>query len=113
MSAGFLSAERHGPHIKFTVQLPEGHDHFALEILRTRHDEHGNPYLEWQPLGEGFVEGDTEFHMAKAEDPEFPDLVKPLPEGRYRALAYRRACWPGTQVRVLETSGEYTNEVTV
>lgn len=101
---GILSAERDGPHVKFTMQLPEGYDHFRVERLTTVAGR-----SEWVPIHSGvhgFIEGDTDHEMAADDE---PDRLGPR---TYRAVAHRRIEM-GSRVKVLETHSQYTNAVTV
>lgn len=121
MAAGSLRAERVGPHIRFTVVLPEGHDHVLVE----RHDgvDPKTGEAVWTPINGGHamyargVDGVAEtWHRSVAPSavPELTDSELPeLPPGKYRALAFQRYFRKGTQVRLLRSADAYMSLVTV
>lgn len=115
MSAGYLIAERDGPHVKLTMQIPEGHDHFEVELLTTT-VVNGQQVQTWEPIhagGDQYVNGNTTWERAKhPTDSEMPP--QPLDGPRtYRALAYRRFYPAGARVRCVSSAPRYTDAVTV
>lgn len=117
MSVGTLTAERDGPHIKFTIDYADpDFDHFMVERFEGyRIDEIGNQVEVWTPIRGGaakYVCGDTTHERSR----EYDEDEEPVPlQGprTYRALVYRRVQDPGTQVRVLHTEGIYSAPVTI
>jgi hypothetical protein len=116
--SGVLTAERDGPHIKLTMQFPDGYDHaFMVERYEgVQVNDDGVEEEVWTPIHTGtakFVQGDVDYEMAR--QPDAPDLPpQPLPGPRtYRALAYRHAETSPSGVRVLHTEGNYTDPITI
>jgi hypothetical protein len=124
MNVGVLTAERDGPDIKFTMQLPDAHDHFMVERFDKIEVADGGERIEvWKPIHPGTrkwvncgvdaVGVDFE-RAARIDDLGRPiDNPDPVPGGRFRAMALYQFTEPGTQVRHLATDGVYTGIVTV
>lgn len=114
---GGLTAEREGPHVRLTMSFPDTHDHaFMVERFDGMgEDADGNPVEVWTPIHNGtskFVQGETDYELARPPDTLDGDWV-PLPSPRtYRALAYRNA-EPDSRVLILHTEGVYTEPVSI
>lgn len=110
MTAGILSAEQDGPHVKFTMEYPDHADHcFTLEHFEGKtYDEFGNEVEVWaavHPYEEKYIQSATGWHLAEGSG-----LIDKPPKprsGRYRALTYRLAETSVSGVPILHTCGCY------
>lgn len=109
MTAGILTAEQDGPHVRFEMQYPDHADHcFTLERYEgMTYDENGVEVEVWaavHPYEEKYIQSATGWHLAHSADPEKPPKPR---SGRYRALTYRLAETSVSGVPILHTCGCY------
>ena len=134
---GKLTAERDGPHVRFTMEYPPRPDDLhpdeewydaawaveRFEGLKEKHDAQGNPVLDdngnpvmvedWRHIHTGtrkFVRHTSDHHM---HHPTTPNPPHAGPHNTYRALVYRVFEKPPSGVTMLETHGQHTPPVTI